>query len=86
MAVQAASEKAHDLAKAGNFRIMDKPLHVSTSSANIYGSSYGRGRYSYYGYMGQNAVQNVGGGDTQDSVALGKISVTASVEMVFQIE
>ncbi len=52
MAVQAASEKAHDLAKAGNFRIMDKPLHVSTSSANIYGSSYGRGRYSYYGYMG----------------------------------
>jgi hypothetical protein len=33
-------------------------------------------------------VQNVAGGegDTQDSVALGKISVTASVEMVFQIE
>jgi uncharacterized protein len=88
MAVQAASEKAHDLAKAGNFRIMDKPLHVSTSSSNIYGSVYGRGRGTYGYYMNQNAVQNVAGGegDTQDSVALGKISVTASVEMVFQIE
>jgi uncharacterized protein YggE len=88
MAVQAASEKAHDLAKAGNFHILDKPLHVSTSSANTYWSSYGRGRYG--NYMGQNAVQNMGGGggggDAQDSVALGKISVTASVEMVFQIE
>jgi uncharacterized protein YggE len=89
MAVQAAGEKAHDLAKAGNFHILDKPLHVSTSSANIYWSAYGRGRSGSYGYyMGQNAVQNVGGGegDTQDSVALGKISVTASGEMVFQIE
>src|SRR5580765_271809 len=90
MAVQAASEKAHDLAKAGNFHILDKPLHVSTSSSNFYGSSaYGRGRFGNYGYyMTQNAVQNVAGGegDTQDSVALGKISVTASVEMVFQIE
>ena len=86
MAVQAAIEKAHDLAKAGNFHIMDKPLHVSSSSSNTYWSGYGRGRFGFYGY--QNAVQNVGsgGGDSQDSVALGKISVTASVEMIFQID
>jgi uncharacterized protein len=88
MAVQAVSEKAHDLAKAGNFHILDKPLHVSTSSSNIYWPAYGRGRFSNYGCMAQNAVQNVGGGEggSQESVALGKISVTASVEMVFQIE
>jgi hypothetical protein len=38
--------------------------------------------------MVQNAVQNLGGGGegSQESVALGKISVTASVEMVFQID
>ena len=43
---------------------------------------------STYGYMDQNAVQNVGGGegDTQDSVALGKISVNCIGKMVFQIE
>jgi hypothetical protein len=40
--------------------------------------------------MAQNAVQNVGGGggggDTGDSVALGKISVSVSVMMVFEIQ
>jgi hypothetical protein len=42
-----------------------------------------------YGYNSQNAVQNyvgVEGGGPQGSVALGKISVTASVEMLFLIE
>ena len=59
MAVQAAMGKAHDLAKARHFHIMDKPLHVSSSSSNTYWSSYGRGRIGYY----QNAVQNISGGE-----------------------
>jgi uncharacterized protein YggE len=60
------------------------------------GSSYiyccGFGGYRYYGYVGaaqqQNVVQNVPGksdGDSQATVSLGKISITASVTMAFQI-
>jgi len=87
MAVKAAIEKAHDVAKAGDFRIAEKPLTVNASNSSVYWPVYGR--YNY-GYMAQNAVQNVGGGggggDTGDSVALGKISVSASVTMVFEIQ
>jgi hypothetical protein len=83
MAVKAAIEKAHDVAKAGEFRIAEKPITVNASNSSVYGPVYGR--YNYY--MAQNAVQNVGGGgDTGDSVALGKISVSASVTMVFEIQ
>jgi uncharacterized protein len=84
MAVKAAIEKAHDVAKAGEFRIAEKPLTVNASNSSVYWPVYGR--YNS-GYMAQNAVQNVGGGaDTGDSVALGKISVSASVTMVFEIQ
>jgi len=84
MAVKAAIEKAHDVAKAGEFRIAEKPLTVNASNSSVYWPVYGR--YNY-GYMAQNAVQNVGGSaDTGDSVALGKISVSASVTMVFEIQ
>ena len=84
MAVKAAIEKAHDVAKAGDFRIAEKPLTVNASNSSVYWPVYGYGRYS--GYM-QNAVQNVGGAaGTGDSVALGKISVSASVTMVFEIQ
>jgi uncharacterized protein len=86
MALKAAIEKAHDLAKAGEFRIAEKPLSVNASNSSVYWQTYGR--YNYY--MAQNAVQNVGGGggggDAGDSVALGKISVSASVTMVFEIQ
>lgn len=86
MAVKAAIEKAHDVAKAGEFRIAEKPLTVNASNSSMYWPAYGE-RYNS-GYMTQNAVQNVGGGaaDASDSVALGKISVSASVTMVFEIQ
>jgi uncharacterized protein len=88
MAVKAAIEKAHDLASAAGIRIADKPLNINSSSGGgIFGNGYSRGRM--YGYNAQNAVQNyvgVEGGGAQESVALGKISVTASVEMLFLIE
>src|SRR5215468_3880528 len=84
MAVKAAIEKAHDVAKAGEFRIAEKPLTVNASNSSVFWPVYGYGRYS--GYM-QNAVQNVGGSaGSGDSVALGKISVSASVTMVFEIQ
>lgn len=82
--MKAAIEKAHDVAKAGEFRIAEKPLTVNASNSSVYWPVYGQ--YNH-GYMAQNAVQNVGGGaDTGDSVALGKISVGASVTMVFEIQ
>ena len=82
LAVKAAIEKAQDLARAGNFHIAEKPLSVNATSSGVYWPMNGR-----YGYMAQNAVQNVtGGGESGESVALGKISVTASVSMVFEIQ
>jgi uncharacterized protein YggE len=85
MAVKAVIEKAHDLATAGGFQIADKPLTVNASSGG--GSFYSYGRTQGYFYNAQNAVQNAGGGGggSQESVALGRISVSASVDMTFQI-
>lgn len=95
LAAKAAIEKAQDLAKAGGFAIGAKPLSVTSYSYGG-GSSYGLccGIYSpYYGFqsgqMSQNVVQNVapsGGSASPESVALGKINVTASVTMTFQIQ
>jgi uncharacterized protein len=83
MAVKAAIEKAHDVARAGEFHIAEKPLSVNASNSSVYWPVYGR--YNYY--MAQNAVQNVASGaDSGGSVALGKISVSASVTMVFEIQ
>jgi uncharacterized protein YggE len=85
MAVKAAIEKAHDLATAAGVHIADRPLNINSSSGG--GLFYGMGRG--YGYGTQNAVQNsagMSGGTTEGSVALGKISVNATVEMIFQIE
>jgi uncharacterized protein len=87
MAVKAAIEKAHDLATAAGVRIADKPLNINSSSSG--GLWYGYGWRRSYGYGAQNAVQNyagVGGSAADGSVALGKISVTATVEVIFKIE
>jgi len=87
MAVRAAIAKAHDLATAAGVHIAETPLNINSSSGGglWYGNSWGRS----YGYGAQNAVQNsvgAGGDGTDESVALGKISVTASVEMILQID
>ena len=88
MAVKAAIEKAHDLATAAGVHIAEKPLNINSSSGGGFWYGYGWGRG--YGYGAQNAVQNSAGagsgGGIDGSVALGKISVTASVEMIFEIE
>jgi len=92
LAVKAAIEKAQDLAKAGGFTVGAKPLSVTAYSYGG-GSSYRLccGPY-YYGFQNQasqNVVQNVSSGSSDSSsksVALGKINVTASVTMTFQIQ
>ncbi len=94
LAAKAAVEKAEGLAQAAGMKV-GKPLSLSSYSYGG-GSSYtfccGYGGYPYYGYgsssQAQNVVQNVPGksdGDSQTTVSLGKVSVTASVTMTFQI-
>jgi len=87
MAVKAAQEKAGDLAAAAGLKIVGAPVALSAYSYGG-GASYGR-HPGGSGQMAQNVVQSVGsGGDgigAEGTVALGKISVTASVSMAFQM-
>ena len=90
MAVKAATEKAQDLASAAGFTLAPKPLTIASYSYGG-GSFYGRCCGYFGGQMYQNAVQNVAsvgsaGLSGVSSVALGKISVTASVTMTFRIQ
>lgn len=87
LAIKAAQEKASDLAAAAGLKV-GKPLAVSSYSYGG-GASYGRLQRGGYG-QSQNVIQNAGsGGDgigADGTVALGKISVTASVSMTFQLQ
>ena len=87
LAAKAAIEKANDLAAASALKVVGKPMSVSTY---FYGGGTWYGRCCGYGYgpgMAQNVVQNsVSGGGLEGSLALGKISVAASVTMTFQIQ
>ena len=88
LAIKAAQEKASDLAAAAGLRIVGTPIAVSAYS---YGgrASYGRAHSGGYG-QDQNVIQNAGSGSdgigAEGTVALGKISVTASVSMTFQLQ
>jgi uncharacterized protein YggE len=89
LAAKAAIEKANDLAAAAGLKVVGKPTSVSSYS---YGGGSWYGRCCGYGF-GSSAYQNVvqvapaGDGDgSQGTVSLGKISVTASVTMTFQIQ
>jgi len=93
LAAKAAVEKAQDLAQAAGMKV-GKPLSLSSysyggGSSYVYCCGYGGYPYGYAnGSQVQNVVQNVPGrsdGDAQTTVSLGKISVTASVTMTFQI-
>jgi len=88
MAVRAAKEKADALAA----ELGVKRGRVYNINANEGGGwwsasgSYWGGRYG--GGMFQNAVQNVGGGSeaVEDTLSVGQISVSASVNVSFLIE
>ena len=88
LAVQAASEKARDMAAAAGMKVLGGP--VSISSANYgggswYGSGWGGSRYAT---MAQNVMVNAGNGagGGQGTIALGRISVTATVAMEFRLQ
>ena len=95
LAAKAAVEKAQGLADAAGLKV-GKPLSLSSYS---YGGGPSYVFWSGYGYpygyrsgamsSAQNVVQNVAGkneGSSQGTISLGKISVTASVSMTFQIQ
>ena len=87
LAVQAAAEKARDMAAAAGLKVVGGPVGISSFS---YGgrSWYGSGWGGSNAMMAQNVFVNQGldaGGD-QGTVALGRISVTAAVSMQFRIE
>ena len=88
LAITAAHQKATDLAAAAGLKVVGAPLAVSAYSYGG-GASYGRGRSGGYGQV-QNVVQNAGSGSdgigADGTVALGKISVTATVSVTFRLQ
>ncbi len=90
MAVQAATEKARDMAAAAGLKVVGGPTGISSAQYGAhswYGSGWGYGPYNR-GMMAQNVSIEAGptGGSGQATVALGRISITASVAMQFRIE
>ena len=84
LAIKAAIEKANDLASAAGMKVIGKPTGISSYSYGG-GSWYGRTRGG--SMMAQNVYQNApGGGELSGTIALGKISVTASVSATFRLE
>jgi uncharacterized protein YggE len=94
MAAKAAVEKAKGLAEAAGLKV-GRPLSLSSysyggGSSYVSWNGYGYG-YPYGGAVNavQNSVQDMGGrsdGNAKGTISLGKISVTASVSMTFQIQ
>jgi len=86
MALEAAREKAQKMAAVLG-RAAGEPINVTEGY-------YGRTRYGgWWGQnpgamMSQNVMQNVGGGgdDASDTLALGKISIRANVNVTFALK
>jgi uncharacterized protein YggE len=87
LAVKAAIEKARDLAAAAGRKVSEQPEGIgawSYGGRSWYGSGWGGMRG---GYAAQNVVQESGGGSGgSGTIALGRISVTASVSLTFRLE
>jgi|SRR5581483_2695881 len=76
LAVKAAMEKAGDLAAAAGLRVVGNAVNMTTYS---YGGGPWYGRYRSAGFnQAQNVYQSASGGAAEGTVALGKISVTAT--------
>jgi uncharacterized protein len=85
LAAKAAIEKASDLAAAAGLKVVGKPMNVSSYSYGG-GSWYGRLHNMGANYGAQNVYQGGDRGSAEGTIALGKISVTATVSMNFRIE
>ena len=86
LAIKAAQEKANDLAKELDQKV-GKPYKIQENQSG-WGSHYNswwgsRGR----GGMSQNVIQDVAGSsESESSIALGQIKVTARITVSFELE
>jgi len=86
LAVKAAGEKARDLAAAAGLAVVGGPVNISSAQYGG-GSWYGRGWYGSRGMAAQNVYTQSASDSAgaQGTIALGRISVTATVSMQFNI-
>jgi uncharacterized protein YggE len=90
LALNAAKEKAEKMAATLD-QLIGNPIQISEGygGANWYYSSWnGWGYGSRSNYMSQNVMQNIesGGGEISETIALGKISIKANVNVVFELK
>jgi len=90
LALNAAKEKAEKMAGSLGQQI-GNPIQISEGygGANWYYSSWnGWGYGSRSNYMSQNVMQNIesGTGEISETIALGKISIKANVNVVFELK
>jgi len=86
LAVRAASEKARDMAAAAGLKVAG-PAGISAAdygARSWYGSGWGNQRLNLSQNIYQDRAHPAGG--AQETIALGRISVTASVAMSFRLE
>jgi uncharacterized protein YggE len=86
LAVEAASDKARDMAAAAGLKAAG-PIGISAAEYGVrswYGSGWGNQRMA----MSQNVYQQNGisAGGVQGTIAPGRISVTATVAMTFRLQ
>jgi len=90
LALNAAKEKAEKMAGTLG-QLIGNPIQISEGygGANWYYSSWnGWGYGSRSNYTSQNVMQNIesGGGEISETIALGKISIKANVNVVFELK
>jgi len=89
LAVKAAIEKANDMAAAAGLHVNSKPVSISAYSYSGGSFSYGCCGYRRNAYQSQNVIQEMGVAaniPSDETVALGKIPVSASVSLRLQFE
>ena len=90
LALNAAKEKAEKMAGTLG-QLIGNPIQISEGygGANWYYSSWnGWGYGSRSNYMSQNVMQNIesGSGEISETIAIGKISIKANVNVVFELK
>lgn len=87
LALISAREKAVAMSKTLGVNI-DKVLHIRENHNNwSYGHSSWWGGASRWSRQTQNTVQNLGGGESgSDNIALGQVSISASVSVEFGLK
>ncbi len=85
MAAQAAQEKARDLTNALGMDV-GKPVTINANHFSVY-YPWRNSRGGAQSRMMQNAVQDLSAGNgSADSFAIGQISITAKLDVVFEIK